>query len=223
MEVSRRFGASAEKAINNAYLELMRHVWLFVALPFACFVMFRPLARSFTSDFQEFVRFSRSPCIVTEGARLLAVIVVLIVLLAPFVLGSLLGLLRPGIDFAAACNGLCSCAAPLAFVLLFVYLLVSHNVSHEVAVGAGAVSPFFFSGLSHYLDKLDKNAAVSALSNALPPGLPYSIDKSWDPAIRSALAFSVGVIAWRLLLCSKTRWLWANPRRELCSSKSKGA
>lgn len=205
IKLSVQFGFSSQKALESAYFEMMRHVWLLLTLPVVCFIFTRKLVDTFRSDFTQFLRFSRSPCLFIETSRLAALSMLVLTLVAPFVVGSFWGLVRPGMDLKAVGNGILSCAGPTLFVATLIYLLLSLGFSTEIAKGCGLVMPFFLSGIANYLEKLE----YESVNRFVPPGLPYSVTEYNSPNLRAGVVFCMLVAAGRLLFAARTVWLRA--------------
>lgn len=200
-------GHSSTEILCSAYREMLWHVWTLAALPAACFVFLRPLARSFRNDFEEFLRYSRSPRILVESARIAALLLAAFGLALPFAGGLLWGVLGLGLDGPAVLDGLGWSAGCLLCVGGLIYFLNSLRVPTEIAAALGFASLFILSGFWIFLDRGDHHA----LRDLLPSGLPYTVEVVTSPNLRSGLALSIGFLALRLILASRTRWLLADP------------
>jgi hypothetical protein len=192
------FGLSSSVAIQNAYLEMMRHVWLLLTLPIACFIGSRKILDTFRNDFRQFLRFGQRSCLFMEAARLSALAGVLVSLIGPFAIGAIWGLMRPGIEFAAVRDGLVSCAMPTLFVTFLIYFLVSLRVPQDIVKGCGLVMPFFLSGLAYFLDK-QQWRSVGAF---VPFGLPYDFTRWNDSHLRAGIIFCGLVVLARLVFAT---------------------
>lgn len=200
------FGVKVDQILQNAYLEMMRHIWMIVLLPFVCFVGTKPLARSFHSDFEEFLSYSRSPRLFIEAARFLALGALVVGLFLPFVAGALWGMVLPGLDWTRALDGMASCGACLLFVSILVYLFASIGFPPEISSSLGLVAPFFLTGLIELLDK----GGLDVVRDLLPPGLPVSADIYSNPNLKVGVLFTLVAVSIRLLIAGRTRWLVTN-------------
>jgi len=198
-----RFGYTSDQILSNAFVEMMRHVWTVVALPFTCFVGLKPLCRSFRSDFTQFLRYSRSSRLLVEGGRLAAFLFTVLAVSLPFAAASLCGHLYLGLTWETVVTGGASCAAATLFVSVMVYLLASFGTPTEIAIGIGMPVPFFLTGLSELFAK----GGHVFLDTHFPIGLPYSVDSYTDMNLRVTVVLAVVALAGRLVAAVRTRWL----------------
>jgi len=203
----RGFGMSAEEVVERAYLEMMFHVWTLVTLPFACFVAFRPLMRTFRGDFQQFLRYGRRSCLFIEGTRLGALAVTYAGVAAPFAVGGLIGRWRHGLGWVPCFDGVAACAGSILFVAVIVYLVASLRFPTEIASASGLLAPFLLTGISSAFDRADGQSSGSLL----PPGLPHSVESHASPSLRAAFVYVGIVVLARLAVNLRTRWLTAPP------------
>lgn len=197
-------GATSEAVLRNAYVEMLEHVWTLCTLPTACFLALRPLLRSLQPDFRRFLRFSHGIGAFVESVRILAVLGVVGLLLVPFLVAVLVGVLGDGFDGTALRKELATLCVCTSFVCTLVFGLAALGLPADVSMATGLVVPFLATGIAAFLERSD----FEGLFAALPPGLPYSVE---TPHVRT------GAVLVALLLTG--RWAWV-ARRSIRSSRA---
>lgn len=200
--------------IQQAYREMIYHVWTVIALPYVCFFGIQPLVKSFRRDFVQFLRYSHSSRQFVESARILAVVGLVFAVSLPFLAGAALGRLYPGLNWDEALYLIGSCGGTILFIVALIYMLAAVGIRAEIIVAVALVTPFFLTGFREYL-RIQHNA--SPIWHWLPPGLPYTgitrpwlSSYLWNTNLLSGIGFAIGVLVLRLLAASHTRWLLAD-------------
>jgi hypothetical protein len=197
--------------LQQAFREMLYHVWTFITLPYVCFYGMRPLVRSFRVDFVQFLRYSSSSRIFIESVRILAILAIVLVSLLPFMIGAICGMLHPGQSLNEAIFIVGTCGGTILFIATFIYLFAAIGSPGEIIIALALVTPFFLSGIKAYLE-MQQSFRTAWLW--LPPGLPYTgLSRPWvtgaylDNNVLAGIIIAIVIVVFRTLTVLRTRWL----------------
>ena len=196
------WGVLPEEILRKSYLELTYHVWTLVALPFVFIAAMRRLTMSLRTDFSQFLRFSRSSRIFIEGARIAALLSILLILCLPFSAHCLWALVRPGVAAQTSLDAFAAIASCTALLLAVVYLMAAIGVPMELVFCFGVVCPFLLAGFRQFMRR-----GGLPLRDVIPPGLPYSVEGADSLGMQMGFWLAIAVVVCRLLANWRTRWI----------------
>lgn len=196
------FNIRGDKIVENAYLEFCTHLW-WISLFFLSCGTLKLWQNSWSTSFENFLRFSHRSRFYIESVRISVLLLTLFLVLLPFLWAALWG--RLGLNFRWSFCGHLFCieAIPLIFVAILIYILSWSEGTRSFAAYS-LMTPFFCGGIALFIGKQWKNLVVQYWF----PCLPYSIPQTHSiQAMCAVCVFGIIVFLIRIAVTAKTNWI----------------